>query len=99
MGETTEISNYGLISLLTTFSKISEVTFNRMHSYISVNNILEADQYGFRKNCFTGTATFNLTSNILQALDSKKLVAGIFCDLTKAFDSVDHEMLLAKLNF
>jgi hypothetical protein len=45
------------------------------------------------------TATFNLISNILQALDSKKLVAEIFCDLTKAFGRVRHEILLAKLSF
>jgi hypothetical protein len=44
------------------------------------------------------TVTFNLISNILQALNSKKLVGGVFCDLTKAFDSVDCE-LLAKLDF
>jgi retron-type reverse transcriptase len=73
--------------------------FNRLHTYISLNNILDADQYGFRKNCSTETAAFNLTSNILQALDSKKLVGGIFRDLTKAFDSVDHERLLEKLKF
>jgi hypothetical protein len=45
------------------------------------------------------TATFNLVNNILQAPNSKKLVGGIFCDLTKAFDSVDHKMLLTKLKF
>jgi hypothetical protein len=39
------------------------------------------------------SATFNLINSILQALNSKKLVGGIFCDLTKAFDSVDHKML------
>jgi hypothetical protein len=59
---------------------------------------LDVDQYGFRKNCPTETATFNLISNILQALNSKKLDGGVFCDLIKAFDSVDHE-LLAKLDF
>jgi hypothetical protein len=40
-----------------------------------------------------------LINNIFQALNSKKLVGGIFCDITKVFDSVDHEMLLAKLKF
>jgi hypothetical protein len=68
-----------------------------MLTHISVNNILDVDQYGFRKNCSTETATFNLISNILQAMNSKKLVGGVFCDLSKAFDSVDHELL--KLDF
>jgi hypothetical protein len=49
--------------------------------------------------CSTETATFNLINNILQALNDKKLVGGIFCDLTKAFDSVNHELLLMKLDF
>jgi hypothetical protein len=97
-GDRTDITNYRPISFLTTFSKIFEkVIFNRLHTYISVNNILDSDQYGFRTNCSTETAVFNLTNNILQALDSKKMVGGIFCDLTKAFDSVEHERLLEKL--
>ena len=57
------------------------------------------EQYGFRKTLSTETASFNLISNILQALNDKKLVGGIFCDFTKAFDSVNHEILLAKLEF
>jgi hypothetical protein len=89
-GDKTDITNYRPISLFTSFSKIFEkVIFNRLHTYISVNNILDSDQYGFRKNSSTETAAFNLTSNILQALDSKKMVGGIFCDLTKAFEVVD----------
>jgi hypothetical protein len=101
-GNRTDITNYGPISLLTSFSKIFEnVIFNRLHTYeyISVNNILDPDQYEFGKNCSTETAAFNPTSNILQALDSKKIVGGIFCDLTKAFDNVEHERSLEKLKF
>jgi hypothetical protein len=45
---------------------------------------LDAEQYGFRKNYSMETAIFNLLNNILQALNDKKLVGGIFCDLTKA---------------
>jgi hypothetical protein len=71
-GERSEMSNYRPISILTSFSKVFEkVIFNRLHTHISVNNILDADQYGFRKNCSMETATFNLINNILQALNSK----------------------------
>jgi hypothetical protein len=49
------------------------------------------------KTLSTETASFNLINNILQALNDKKLTGGIFCDLTKAFDSVNHEILVAKL--
>jgi hypothetical protein len=78
-GEKSEITNYRPISVLTSFSKIFEkVIFNRLHTYLSHNNILAAEQYGFRKISSTETATFNLINNILQALNDKKLVGGIF---------------------
>jgi hypothetical protein len=99
-GARTEISNYRPISVLSSFSKIfEEVIFNRLLTYVSQNNNLDADQYGFRKQCSTETATFNLTNNILQALDRKKLVGEIFCNMIKVFDSVDFEILQAKLKF
>jgi hypothetical protein len=99
-GERSELSNYRPISILTSFSKIFEkVISNRLHAHVSVNNILDTNQYGFRKNCSVETATFNLINNILEALNSKKLAGAIFCDLTKAFDSVDHKILLSKLKF
>jgi hypothetical protein len=90
-GERSEMSNYRPISVLTLFSKIFEkVIFNRLYTHIFDNNILAAEQYGFRKNCSMETATFNLINNILQALNDKKLVGVIFCDLIKAFDSANH---------
>jgi len=63
------------------------------------NNILVEEQYGFRNNTSMEQAIYQLTNNILKALDDKYLVGGIFCDLTKAFDSVDHDILLGKLEF
>ena len=51
-----------------------------------------ANQFGFRKGIATEDAIFNLTNEILTALNSKTMVGGIFCDLEKAFDSVNHDI-------
>jgi retron-type reverse transcriptase len=99
-GDEVDISNYRPISVLTSFSKIFEkFIFNRLYAHVSLNNILSVEQHGFRRKRCTETAIFDLTNNILQALNDSKQVGGIFCDLTKAFDSVNHEILLMKLDF
>jgi hypothetical protein len=99
-GEEVEISNYRPISVLTSFSKIVEkVIFNRLYAHVSLNNILSVEQHGFGRKGSTETAIFDLTNNILQALTDSKQVGGIFRDLTKAFDSVNHKILLTKLGF
>jgi len=60
---------------------------------------LAQKQYGFRTNSATETASYNLINNILEALNNKYIVGGIFCDVTKAFDCVNHTILLSKLEF
>jgi len=90
-GNKTEKSNYRPISLLTSFSKVFEkVIYKRLHYHIKNNNILAKEQHGFRNNSSTEIASYNLINNILKALNNKMWVGGIFCDLTKAFDYVNH---------
>ena len=99
-GDKDKLTNYRPISLLTSFSKIFEkVIYKRLDNHMISNNILAKEQYGFRSNTSTEKAIYQLTNNILKALDNKYLVGGIFCDLTKAFDCVDHGILLGNLEY
>jgi hypothetical protein len=99
-GDKDKLTNYRPISLLTSFSTIFEkVIYKRLDMHMTTNNILAKEQYGFRNNTSAEEAIYQLTNNILKALDNKYFVGGIFCDLTKAFDCVDHDTLLDKLEF
>jgi hypothetical protein len=82
-GEKSNISNYRPISLLTSFSKIFEkIIFTRPH-HLSDNHILAREQFGFRNESSTDSASFKLINDILTPLNNKLLVGGIFCDLQK----------------
>jgi hypothetical protein len=97
-GKKSEISNFRPNSLLTYFSKIFEkVILNRLHDHVNNYNILAHEQYGFRNSSSMEAASYNLINNILDALQNKFTVGGVFCDLTKAFDCVNHTILLSKL--
>jgi hypothetical protein len=60
---------------------------------------MEHEQYGFRAHYSTEKAAFSLINSILTAMNNKQIVGGTFCDLQKAFDRVDHTILLEKLKF
>jgi len=99
-GDGTDITNFITISLLTSFSKIMEkVIYTRLYQHINQNNILATEQYVFRNNTSTEKASFKLINEILLALNNKLTVRGIFCDLQKAFNSVNKDILQSKCEF
>ena len=91
-------SNCRPVAVLPCFSKILEkLMHKRLMDYIERGNILYGKQYGFRKKHSTEMAIIELTTKLTNAIDDRKLTAGIFLDLSKAFDTVDHSIITSKL--
>ena len=91
-------NNYRPISLLSIFDKIFETILSkRLISFLERNKILYCHQYGFRKFYSTLLALIEVTDLIKRFLDEKQYVIGIFIDFRKAFDTVNHDILLDKL--
>ena len=91
-------SNYRPISLLSVFSKITEkVMYERLYKFLAKHEILYALQFGFCASHSINHALVGLTETIKNSLDSRKFGCGIFIDLQKAFDTVNHDILLTKL--
>ena len=97
-GTKNDMNNYRPISVLPAFSKVLEkIVYNRFIVFIESNNLLSRSQYGFRQNRSTTAAVLQLADHILQEFDKNKFVIGIFLDFTKAFETVDHQILLSKM--
>ena len=94
------LDNYRPISLLPALSKIVEkVVCNQLYSYFNTYKLLHKSQHGFRKLHSTETAAFEFIDRISNVLDSGELPIAIFLDLSKAFDTLDHSIILHKLIF
>ena len=93
-------NNYRPISLLSVFSKIMEkIMYDRLYDYLITMKILYEYQFGFQKNKSTYMALISLTDKILHALENGDVCVGIFIDFRKAFDTVNHDILLDKLYY
>ena len=94
--ERDEVVNYRPISLLMTISKLLEkIIYTCVYSFLEQQNILYDSQYGFRSKRSCNQAITELTGRLLQAKELSLHSAAIFLDLSKAFNTLNHEVLLA----
>lgn len=98
-GDRNNVSNYRAISLLSSISKIFELHLrNQMLQFLQSNKMLSASQHGFTLSKSTETALCEFQIKMIDALDRGLSVVGLFVDFSRAFDVIDHSILLAKLH-
>ena len=96
-GDAENIGNYRPISLLPILSKISEkIVANQLTDFLENNKLLAENQHGFRPNLSTETALLTVTNKIYENIENRKISLLLLLDLSKAFGSVNHEILVEK---
>ena len=97
-GNRIQCENYRPISILPCLSKILErIIHNQVYNFLDKNKLLCPAQYGFRRQHSTELAVLDLYDRITKSLAKKQYITGIFLDLSKAFDTLDHSILIYKL--
>ena len=97
-GDMSDVSNYRPITTLSIFSKVLEkLVHKRMTSFISQNNLIKPNQFGFQKNKNTSDAILEFLENVYESFNENKYYLAIFLDFSKAFDTICHDILLKKL--
>ena len=95
----TNLGNYRPISILPYFSKIlKRIVYNRVYEHLNSNNILYKKQFGFQKGHSTEHAILQLVDQISNRFEKNLFTLCVFIDLSKAFDTVDHDIHICKLN-
>ena len=94
----TNPSNYRPISLISVINKLMEkLMFKQINKFIEKHNIMYDYQFGFRKDHSTTLAIMEICENIIDTLNKGSYITGLYLDLSKAFGTVDHKILLYKL--
>jgi retron-type reverse transcriptase len=97
-GDEENMNNFRPFSILPAISKVIEsVVFEHLHHYLLENNLLSQKQFGFRKNHSKTDCLLSIQKTTINAIEKKKKIIIITLDLFKAYDSVDHNLLLLKL--
>ena len=97
-GNRSDVNNYRPITILPVFSKLLEkAVYCQLNKFFTEQNLLTTKQFGFRPKLSTGAALAQFTDTVLDNMDKGCLTGAAFLDITKAFDTVSHDILICKL--